>query len=188
MKRLGRVLAAALLASAVVVPGVAAASTDNPLSELPSEYEPALDMTAEELGVAPDELKDSSQEELLTLLCAELEGTSADDAVSRVRKALDSASSDDLGGLSESEVAKLEAQLPMLIAQLKTACADSAGDVDETSDDSDDAVTPTPSNIETGAGGLMSAPGAGVPLAFGAAFALLFGAFGLAVVRMRRSA
>jgi len=182
-------LAAALLALAVAVPGVAAAE-DNPLSNVPPEFEPAIDIAAKELGVSADELQNSSSEELQKLLCGELEGESADDVAARVKEALDSASAEDLGGLSESEVSQLQAQLPALIAQLKSACADGAADVEETSDDekSDDAddETPTPTNIETGAGGLTDASGTTVPLVFGGAFALLFGTFGFAVVRMRR--
>jgi len=189
LNRLGRMLAAALLALAVAVPGVAAAE-DNPLSNVPPEFEPAIDIAAKELGVSADELQNSSSEELQKLLCGELEGESADDVAARVKEALDSASAEDLGGLSESEVSQLQAQLPALIAQLKSACADGAADVEETSDDekSDDAddETPTPTNIETGAGGLTDASGTTVPLVFGGAFALLFGTFGFAVVRMRR--
>lgn len=184
-------LAAALLALAVAVPGVAAAE-ENPLSDVPPEFEPAIDIAAKELGVSADELQNSSSEDLQKLLCGELEGESADDVAARVKKALDSASADDLGGLSESEVSQLQAQLPALIAQLKSACADSAADVEETSDDEDsddadaDDETPTPTNIETGAGGLTDATGTTVPLVFGGAFALLFGAFGFALVRIRR--
>lgn len=191
MNRLGRMLAAALLALALVVPGVASA-TDNPLSKVPAEFEPAIDVAAEELGVSADELQNSSREDLQKLLCGELEGESADDVAARVQSALDSASAEDLGGLSESEIAQLQAQLPALISQLKSACGDSAGDVEEASDadDADDSgsETPTPTNIETGAGGLTDTSGTSVPLVFGGAFALLFGAFGFAVVRMRRRA
>lgn len=181
-------LAAALLALAVAVPGVAAAD-DNPLSKVPPEFEPAIDVAAKELGVSADELKNSSRDDLQKLLCDELEGESADDVAARVKAALDSASADDLGGLSETEVTQLQGQLPGLISQLKSACADAADDVEETSDaDEDDADdTPTPTNIETGAGGLTDASGAAVPLVFGGAFALLFGAFGFAVARTRRN-
>jgi len=185
-------LAAGLLALAVVVPGVAAAS-DNPLSEVPPAFEPAIDVAARELGVSADELQNSSRKDLQKLLCGELEGESAGDITARVQDALDSASADELGGLSDSEIEQLKAQLPTLISQLKTACASGAGDVEETSDDdeADDGEsdeTPTPTNIETGAGGLTDTSGAMVPLAFGGAFALLFGAFGVAVARMRHRA
>jgi hypothetical protein len=187
-------LAAALLALAVAVPGAAAAD-DNPLSKVPPEFEQAIDVAAKELGVSADELQNSSRDDLQKLLCDELEGESAADVAARVKAALDSASADDLGGLSEAEVTQLQGQLPGLISQLKSACADAAEDVEETSDaDADDADdeddaddAPTPTNIETGAGGLTDASGAAVPLVFGGAFALLFGAFGFAVARTRRN-
>ena len=184
-------LAAALFALAVAVPGAAAATGDNPLSKVPAEFEPAIEIAAQELGVSADDLQNSSREELQDLLCSELESQSADDVAARVKEALASASAEDLGGLSESEVALLQGQLPELISELKAACAEGAGDVEETSDDDaeagDDSDTPTPTNIETGAGGLTGASGAVVPLVFGGAFALLFGAFGFAVARSRRS-
>lgn len=175
LNRLGRMLAAVLLVMAVAVPGVAAAdeSDDAPLSELPSEYEPALDAAADQLGVAPEELKSASREELTALLCDKLDETSPDELAAEVSEALDEAPEE----LSEEQRAELERRLPALISQLETEyCASDEGD------DADE--IPVPSRIDTGGGG--AATGAAMPLAFGALFAALFGLFGVGAVGRRR--
>lgn len=173
-------LAAALLALALMVPGVASAG-DNPLSDVPPEFEPAVDAAAGELGVSADELKSASKEELQKLLCGELEGESSADIAARVQQALDDAPKEQLKGLSEGELAQIKTQIPLLISQLKEACAER----EDVADADDDTDVPTPERVDAGAGGLTNADGM-VPVAFGGAFALLFGLFGFAIVRMRR--
>ncbi|HSK91523.1 MAG TPA: hypothetical protein VK875_09435 [Euzebyales bacterium] len=161
-----------------------ASAGDNPLSDVPPEFEPAVDAAAGELGVSADELKSASKEELQKLLCGKLEGESSADIAARVQQALDDAPKEQLKGLSEGELAQIKTQIPLLISQLKEACAERE-DVADTDDASDDTDVPTPERVDAGAGGLTNADGM-VPVAFGGAFALLFGLFGFAIVRMRR--
>lgn len=187
-------LAAALLALTVAVPGVAAATGggENPLSKVPAEFEPALEAAADELGISAGELKNSSRDELQDLVCTELDGRSATDIAAAVQDAIDNVPKEQLEGLSSAELALLEEQLPTLIAQLKSACAEGVAEAEGTSDDgaasdSDD-DTPVPERVDAGAGGLTDATGSKVPVIFGAAFAIMFGVFGIALIGMRRRA
>jgi hypothetical protein len=184
-------LAVALMALAAAVPGVASAEeSDNPLSQVPDKYEPVLDAAAGELGVSSDKLKSASKKELQQLLCSELEGESAADVSARVKAAMEEVPDEQLEGLSQAERQQLEAQLPVLISQIKNACADSgvseAEEADDASDADDDDV-PVPDRIDAGAGG-VTGTGSTAPLIFGGVFAALFGLFGIAIIGMRRRA
>jgi hypothetical protein len=184
-------LAVVLMALTIAVPGVASAGDKNPLSEVPPEFEPAVDAVAAELGISADSLKSASREELQTLLCSELEGESADDVAARVQKALDEIPESELEGVSEVERQAVESQLPSIIADIKAACEESGvSDTEETDDsgaeESDDDV-PTPSQVDAGGGGVDQA-GTTAPLVFGGIFAALFGLFGVAIIGMRRRA
>jgi hypothetical protein len=191
LKRLGRMLAVVLMALTIAVPGVAAAGDKNPLSEVPPEFEPAVDAVASELGVSADSLKNASRKELQELLCSELEGESADAVAERVQKALDEVPESELEGVSEVERQAVEAQLPSIIAELKSACAESGvNEAEETgdsaADESDDDV-PTPNRVDAGGGGVNES-GTPAALIFGGIFAALFGLLGIAIIGMRRRA
>jgi hypothetical protein len=185
-------LAVALMALAAMVPGVASAGeSDNPLAKVPDQYEPALEAAANELGVSADKLKSASKKELQKLLCAELEGESAADVSARVKAAMEEVPAEELEGLSGPERQQLEAQLPVLVSQIKEACEESGvSDTEETdadeSDDSDDDV-PVPDRVDAGAGG-VTGDTTSAPLIFGVVFAALFGLFGIAIFGMRRRA
>jgi hypothetical protein len=190
LNRLGRMLAVVLMALTVAVPGMASAAGDkNPLSEVPPEFQPAVDAVAAELGISADSLKNASREELQTLLCSELEGESADDVAARVQKALDEIPESQFEGVSEVERQAVESQLPTIIADMKKACKESGvSDAEETDDsaaeESDD-ETPTPNRVDAGGGGVNEAGTTG-PLVFGGIFAALFGLLGVAIIGMRR--
>ena len=183
-------LAVVLMALTIAVPGVASAGDKNPLSEVPPEFAPAVDAVAEELGVSAESLKSASRKELQTLLCSELEGESAEDVAARVQKALDDIPESELEGVSEVERQAVEAQLPTIISEIKSACEESGvSDTDETDDsaaESDDEV-PTPNRVDAGGGG-VDAAGTTAPLVFGGIFAALFGLLGVAIIGMRRRA
>jgi hypothetical protein len=178
-------LAAVLLVLAVMVPGVAAATSDNPLSKVPPEYEPAIEAAADELGVSLDELKNASRDELQELICTELADVSKDDLTARVQNALSEVPEEQLAELSDAERKQLEAQLPALVGQLKSACEARGVDDAEAANDEADDEAPVPDRVESGGGGLTDA-GATVPLAFGGIFAALFGVFGIATIGKRR--
>jgi hypothetical protein len=184
--------AVAVMALAVAMPGVASAQqSDNPLSEVPAEYEPVLDAAAGELGVSADKLQSASREELQQLLCSELEGQSKQDVLARVRAAMKQVPDEQLEGLSQAERQQLEARLPTLITQLQAACDDGpVGDTeqaDDASDDESDDDGSVPDRVDSGAGGVTDA-GAAAPIIFGGLFAALFGLFGIAIVGPRRRA
>jgi hypothetical protein len=186
-------LAVALMALTIAVPGVASATGDeNPLSEIPPQYEPALEAVAAELGVSADSLQSASREELQTMLCSELEGESAEEAAARVKSALADIPDSELEGVSEVEREAIESQLPEIVSEVKTACEESGvSDTEETddsaeeADESDDDV-PTPNRVDAGGGGNEASTSA--PLVFGGIFAGLFGLFGVAIIGMRRRA
>jgi hypothetical protein len=185
-------LAAALLVLAVMVPGTAAAANDNPLSNVPEQYDPAIAAAAGELGVSADELKNASRDELQKLICTELEDVSSDELTARVQNALSEVPEEQLADLSEAERAQLEARLPGLISQLKSACetsaVDDAEDTDaEAADDEADDDAAVPERVDAGGGGLTGSS-ATAPLLFGGIFAALFGMFGIATVGKRRRA
>jgi hypothetical protein len=184
-------LAVALMALTIAVPGVASAGDKNPLSEVPPEFAPAVDAVAEELGVSAESLKSASRKELQTLLCSELEGESAEDVAARVQTALDDIPESELEGVSEVERQAIESQLPTIISEIKSACDESGVNDTEEADDSaagesDDDV-PTPNRVDAGGGGVDEA-GTTAPLVFGGIFAALFGLFGIAIIGMRRRA
>lgn len=183
-------LAVVLMALTIAVPGVASATGDkNPLSEVPPEFDPAVDAVASELGVSADSLKSASRKELQELLCAKLEGESADEVAARVQKALDEVPESELEGVSEVEREAVAAQLPSIISELKKAC-EGVSDAEETDDsaaeESDDDV-PTPTRADMGGGGVNES-GTTAPLVFGGIFAALFGLLGVAIIGMRRRA
>ena len=185
-------VAVAMMALAVAVPGVASAQqSDNPLSDVPAEYEPVLDAAAGELGVSADKLQSASREELQQLLCSELEGQSEQDVLARVHAAMNQVPDEQLEGLSQAERQQLEARLPTLIMQLQAACDDGAvSDTeqadDASSDDESDDDGSVPERVDAGAGGMTDA-GAAAPIIFGGLFAALFGLFGIAIVGTRRA-
>jgi predicted RecB family endonuclease len=173
LKRLGRILAAALLVLAVAVPGVAAAeeSTDEkPLSDVPSEYEPALDAVAKEFGVSADDLKSASKEELQTLVCSQIDDMTVAEALALAEPAL--------AELTDEERQQVEEQLPLLWDKMKS-------EVCVSDDEVDDGVEEVPSRVDTGGGG---SAGGTLPAMFGAVFAGLFGIFGLRTITRRRQA
>jgi len=182
LQNLGRMLVAALLLLAVVLPTAAVAGEpdESPLSEVPGAYEPALRAAAEGLGLSYDELMSASEDELQAMLCDELDATPTDEIVAQARAALDEAP--ELAELGDAEREQLIEDLPTIIAQVESRyCDDGAttGD-DEAASDGD---IPVPTRVDTGGGG---AGGAGVvPVAFGALFAALFGLVGVGVTARR---
>jgi hypothetical protein len=165
-------LAAALLVLAVAVPGVAAAeekASEKPLSDVPSEYEPALDAVAQELGVSSDDLKGASKEELQKLLCAHIDELTVEEVLALAEPAL--------ADLTAEERAQVEEQLPLLWDKLKSDVCVHADEVDE-------GVDQVPSRVDTGGGGMSS--GRTLPALFGAVFAGLFGALGVRVISRQR--
>jgi hypothetical protein len=182
-------LTVVLMALTIAVPGVASAAADeNPLSEVPPEFEPAVEAVAAELGVTADDLQSASREELQTMLCAELEGESADEAAARVKSALDDA---ELENVSEVERQAVESQLPQIISEVKKACDESAvADTEETDDsaeeESEDDV-PTPDRVDAGGGG-VNETGVNDTLVYGGIFGTLFVLLGVALIGMRRRA
>jgi hypothetical protein len=204
LQNLGRMLVLALLVLTVVLPTAAVAGErdDAPLSDVPSEYVPALRAAAEGLGLSYDELTSASEDELQALLCDKLDQTSTDEIVAQARAALDEAPEEELAQLSDAEREQLMEDLPAIIGQVESRyCDDDAGtsgddtsgdDVDDTDDTdagtSDDDASldgdiPVPTRVDTGGGG---AGGAGtVPVAFGALFAALFGLVGVGVTNRR---
>lgn len=193
-------LAAALLVLTVLLPTVAAAqeSDDAPLSDVPSQYVPALRAAAQGLGLSYDELTSASEDELQELLCSKLDETPTDEIVAEARKALDEAPDDELAELSDAERRQLEANLPVIIAQIESQYCDAAttsgddaatsgdetaGGDTSTDDASEDGDIPVPTRIDTGGGGTG---GTGmVPVAFGTLFAALFGLVGVGVTGRR---
>jgi hypothetical protein len=188
---LGRTLVAALLALTVLVPtaAVAGEAGDPPLSDVPSEYVPALRAAADGLGLSYDELTSASEDELKTLLCDELDTMSTQEVVAQARAALEKAPEEEVG---DAEREQLMANLPMIIEQVASEYCDGddvkgddVTDEDITSDVDDDVTSdddvPVPTHVDTGGGG---AGGAGmVPAAFGALFAGLFGLVGVGITR-----
>jgi hypothetical protein len=189
-------LVAALLLVVIVLPTAAMAGEpeDAPLSDVPGAYEPALRAAAEGLGLSYDELTSASEDELQTLLCDTLDGTSTDQIVAQAKAAMDEAPEEELAELSDAERAQLIANLPAIIAQVESQyCDDDAAaggdeaDDDETDADAgasgDDAASdgdiPVPTRVDTGGGGTGDA--GMVPVAFGALFATLFGLVGVGV-------
>lgn len=155
----------------VAAPGVAAAGEDdNPLADVPPEYEPALDAAAQEFGLSADQLQSASQEELESLLCAALDQYTVDEVVAKAEAALEELPDEDLDGLTPERRAHLTKQLPALMASLKTeVCADggdatsdadaTGGDDATSDDDADDASSdeiPVPTRIDTGGGGAQT--------------------------------
>lgn len=182
--RLGRVLVAASLVLMVSAPGVAAAgeSDDSPLSKVPEQYQPMVEVAAEELGVSPEELRSASRDELQSLVCSELESRSTSQLVADVEAALESSPPKEYQELSEAERGQLVEQLPAIIGQLEGEyCETGAAG---SSDDSGDDEIPVPTRVDTGGGGAAAAGGA--PAVFGAVFAALFGLFGVGVTARRR--
>lgn len=178
MRRLGRILAAALLVLMVLLPGAAlAAESGNPLAELPPEYEPAVDAAAKEFGVDAEELKSASRSELEDLLCGELQALSAEEIAKKAKAAIDDLPAADREKLTPARIAQLESQLPALMVALEAdLCADDDAGSDSPDDDSstDDAAAPqsagdsgdsgsgtipTPNRIDTGAGGSVTPTG-----------------------------
>ncbi len=173
----------------VFAPGVAAAeeSDDSPLSKVPDQYQPIVDVAAEELGVPADELRSASRDELQSLVCAELESRSTSDLVADVEAALEASPPKEYRELSDAQREQLVHQLPTLIGQLEgeyceTSASDDADD-DHADDHADDDI-PVPTRVDTGGGGAATA--AGAPALFGAVFAALFGLFGVGVTARRR--
>ena len=208
LQNLGRMLVAALMVLTVVLPTAAAAGEPEkrPLSDVPSEYAPALRAVAEGLGLSYDELTSASKDELQTLLCDTLDETSTDEIVARARAALDDAPDEELAKLGDAEREQLMAKLPAIIERVASRYCDDDdakkddakkddadddakkddGDDDAKKDDGDDVASgdiPVPTRVDTGGGG---AGGAGmVPAAFGALFAALFGLVGVGVTGRR---
>ncbi|CAN5912727.1 hypothetical protein BH23ACT10_BH23ACT10_09230 [soil metagenome] len=196
MIRLGRLIAVALLLTALI-PGVAFAgeSDDNPLAGLPDQYEPAVDAAASQLGVSAEELTSASRDELESLLCSKLDESSVEEIAAGAKEALADAPDKDLEKLSADQRAQLEARLPSMIRELEAeycatsntvdddddAAADGSSDSDSDSDATSESGIPVPNRVDTGGGG--AADGPLVPLAFGALFAGLFGLFGVGVTR-----
>jgi len=191
LQNLGRMLVAALLLLAVVLPTAAVAGEpdESPLSEVPGAYEPALRAAAEGLGLSYDELMSASEDELQAMLCDELDATPTDEIVAQARVALDEAP--ELAELGDAEREQLIEDLPAIIAQVESQyCDDGATTGDDEADGAagaDDAASdgdiPVPTRVDTGGGG---AGGAGVvPVAFGALFAALFGLVGVGVTARR---
>ena len=212
LQNLGRMLVAALMVLTVVLPTAAAAGEPEkrPLSDVPSEYAPALRAVAEGLGLSYDELTSASKDELQTLLCDTLDETSTDEIVARARAALDDAPDEELAKLGDAEREQLMAKLPAIIERVASRYCDDDdakkddadddakkddadddakkddADDDTRKDDGDDVASgdiPVPTRVDTGGGG---AGGAGmVPAAFGALFAALFGLVGVGVTGRR---
>lgn len=194
MIRLGRLIAVALLLTALI-PGVAFAgeSDDNPLAGLPSQYEPAVDAAAAQLGVSAEELTSASRDELESLLCSKLDESSAEEIAAGAKEALANAPEEDLKKLSADQRAQLEARLPSLIKELEAEYCTTSNTVDDDDDaaadgsgsDSDATTSesgiPVPNRVDTGGGGAADAPL--VPLVFGGLFAGLFGLFGVGLTR-----
>lgn len=129
MIRLGRTFAVALLLMALM-PGMALAgeSDDHPLASLPSEYAPALEAAAAQLGVSSEQLTSASGEELESLLCSKLDQSSVNQFAARATAALNDASLKDVENLSAAQHAQLEARLPSLIRELEAKyCTTAAG-------------------------------------------------------------
>jgi hypothetical protein len=186
---LGRVLVAALLVLTAMVPAAALAqeASDEPLSDVPSTYEPALRAAAEGLGLSYDELTAASEEELQSVLCAKFDELSTEDIVAQARAALAEASDGALAGLSDDERTQLEANLPTIIGQVESeyCAAGGSSSGDARAEERTTGDIPVPNRVDTGGGG---AGGAGaVPMAFGLLFATLFGLVGIGVTG-RRSA
>lgn len=213
LQNLGRMLVAALLVLTVVLPTAAMATgpDDAPLSDVPSEYVPALRAAADGLGLSYDELTAASKDELQTLLCDTLEETSTDEIVAQARAALDEAPEEELAELTDAERKQLIANLPAIIGQIESQYCDGDGgtsdddsddvdvdthddagssadddtsaDDDSSSDASSDGDIPVPTRVDTGGGGAGDA--GSIPAAFGALFATLFGLVGVGVTRKR---
>ena len=179
-------LVAASLVLMVFAPGVAAAgeSDDSPLSKVPEQYQPMVDVAAEELGVSSEELRSASRDELQSLVCDQLESRSTQQLVADVQAALASSPPKEYRELSDAEREQLAEQLPTIIGQLEGEYCETS--TAESTDDSDDDEIPTPSRVDTGGGGAAEAGGA--PVLFGALFAALFGLFGVGVTARRRGA
>lgn len=129
MIRLGRMFAVALLLSALM-PGIALAgpSDERPLAELPSEYAPALDAAAKQLGVSADKLTSASGDELETLLCSKLDESSAEEIAAGAKEALANAPESELKKLNAGQRAQLAARLPSFIMELEAKyCTTSNG-------------------------------------------------------------
>lgn len=206
MIRLGRLLAVALLLTALI-PGLALAaeSDDHPLAGLPKEYKPVVAAAASQLGVSADELESASDSELESLLCSKLKESSVEEIAAGAKKALADAPKKDLKHLSDAQRSQLEARLPGLIRELEAKYCTTATTTSDTTDsddeggathsDSDEASgstgsttsesgIPVPNRVDTGGGG--AADGVTVPVAFGALFASLFGLFGVGVMRRQQ--
>lgn len=169
----------------VAAPGVAAAgeSDDSPLSKVPEQYQPIVDVAAEELGVSADELRSASRDELQSLVCAELESRSTSDLVADVEAALEASPPKEYRELSDAQREQLVQQLPTLIGQLEGEYCETSASDDAADADADDDI-PVPTRVDTGGGGAATA--AGAPALFGAVFAALFGLFGVGVTARRR--
>jgi hypothetical protein len=190
-------LVAASLVLMVFAPGsaVAGESDDSPLSKVPEQYQPMVDVAAEELGVSSEDLESASPGDLRSLVCAELESRSTSQLVADVQAALEASPPKEYQDLSEAEREQLEQQLPTLIGQIEgeyceTSAAGSSddSDADDGSDAGDDrdGEIPVPTRVDTGGGGAAAAGGA--PVLFGVLFAALFGLFGVGVTARRRDA
>lgn len=208
--RLGRMLAVALLLTALMS-GVALAgeSDDHPLADLPKEYAPALDAAASQLGLTSADLTSASRDELESLLCSKLETSSTDEIAAAAKQALADAPEEQLKDLSDAQRAQLEARLPSIIAELEAEYCTTSATADDDDGDSDGADDgdhdddgssagsdsgtttsesgiPAPTRVDTGGGG--AADGLLVPAVFGGLFAALFGLFGVGVMRRQHDA
>ncbi|HEX6255747.1 MAG TPA: hypothetical protein VFZ70_08035 [Euzebyales bacterium] len=175
----GRTLIVATLLVALLVPTAALAQdAGTPLSQVPDEYEPALRLVADELGVSYDDLATASAGELQGALCTQLDATSTDELVADTRTALAQVPDSQLQALSDAERARLDENLPGIIARIETEYCAGAGEAPRKVGD-----VPVPERVDTGGGG--TGDDAALPLAFGALFATLFGAVGITLTGRR---
>lgn len=185
MRRILTAVLTALLLLALV-PGVASATdAEQPLAEVPAEYDPALEAAQQELGTDLD-LRSATRAELETLFCEELAGLTADEVAARADDVLASIPEEDLEELTPEDRAAIEAQLPTLLATLKAdlcngdeAASTAAAETDDDdSDAADDGGIVTPNRIDTGSGGGSSAVPTGLLAAVVALAALVLAGVG----------